>query len=86
MTSTVTRIQLRNISTSTTDPHKSGELMLDAAKKSIKLTKIVMQNHFYSYGNKIRKQKKGGAIGNKLTERVGKVLMKRHAKKVFMSA
>ena len=39
MTSTVTRIQLRNLSTSTTDPNRSGELMLEAAKKSVKSTR-----------------------------------------------
>ena len=42
--------------------------------------RLVMQNHYYSFDNQIRKQKKGGAIGSKLTERVGKVLMKRQAK------
>ena len=40
-----------------------------------------MHNHFYTFNNVIRKQKRGGAIGNKLTERLGKVLMKRHDKK-----
>ena len=40
-----------------------------------------MKNHFYSFDNKIRKQARGGAIGNKLTERLGKVLMKRHDRK-----
>ena len=39
-----------------------------------------MKNHFYSY-NVIRKQSKGGAIGNKLTEKLGRLLMKRHDKK-----
>ena len=29
--------------------------------------KLVMKNHYYSFDNVIRKQKKGGAIGNKLT-------------------
>ena len=43
-------------------------------------TRLVMRNHFYSYDNKILKQGKGGAIGNKLTERLGKILMKRHSK------
>ena len=43
--------------------------------------KLVMNNHFYFFDDKIRKQKKGGAIGNKLTERLGKFLMKRHDKK-----
>ena len=41
----------------------------------------IYDNHFYSFDDKIRKQKKGGAIGNKLTERLGKLLMKRHDKK-----
>ena len=43
--------------------------------------RLVMQNHFYSYDNVIRKQTKGGAIGNKLTEKLGRLLMKRHDKK-----
>ena len=47
-------------------------------KKSIEL---VMQNHFYSYQNQIRKQAKGGAIGNSLTEKLGKLMMKRFDKK-----
>ena len=42
---------------------------------------LVMTNHFYSFDNVIRKQSKGGAIGNKLTERLGKILMKRHCRK-----
>ena len=51
-----------------------GYLMQNACK-------LVMNNHFYSFDDKIRKQKKGGAIGNKLTERLGKLPMKRHNKK-----
>ena len=43
--------------------------------------KLVMKNHFYFYDNKIMKQDKGGAIGNKLTERLGKILMKRHSQR-----
>ena len=43
--------------------------------------KLVMNNHFYSFDNIIRKQMKGGAIGNKLTERLGKILMKRNCRK-----
>ena len=31
--------------------------------------RMVMKNKFYSFDNQIRKQGKGGAIGNKLTER-----------------
>ena len=43
--------------------------------------RLVMENHFYTFDNQIRKQCKGGAIGNKLTERLGKLLMKRFDKK-----
>ena len=43
--------------------------------------RLVMENHFYSFDNAIRKQRKGGAIGSKLTERLGKMLMKRHNKR-----
>ena len=43
--------------------------------------RLVMKNHFYSFDNSLRKQRKGGAIGNPLTERLGKVLIKRHNKK-----
>ena len=43
--------------------------------------RLVMQNHFYTYDNVIRKQTKGGAIGLKLTEKLGRLLMKRHDKK-----
>ena len=43
--------------------------------------RLVMQNHFYTYDNVIRKQTKGGAIGLKLTEKLGRFLMKRHDKK-----
>ena len=43
--------------------------------------KLVMQNHYYSFNNEIRKQRKGGAIGNTLTEKLGKLLLKRFDKK-----
>ena len=43
--------------------------------------KLVMNNNYYSFDDKIRRQEKGGAIGNKLTERLGKLIMKRHDKK-----
>ena len=33
-----------------------------------------------SFDNQIRRQHKGGAIGNKLTERLGKILIKRHSR------
>ena len=42
---------------------------------------LSMRNHFHSFDNKIRIQKKGGGKGNNLTDRLGKVLMKRHDKK-----
>ena len=42
---------------------------------------LVMRNHFYSFDNVIRKQSEGGAIGNKLTERLGRILIKRHCSK-----
>ena len=42
---------------------------------------LVMKNHYYSYQNQIRKQAKGGAIGNSLTEKLGKMMMKRFDKK-----
>ena len=42
---------------------------------------LVMQNHHYSFDNIIRKQCKGGAIGNSLTEKLGKLVMKRFGKK-----
>ena len=43
--------------------------------------RLVMTNHFYTFDNVIRRQTRGGAIGNKLTERLGKLLMKRHDRK-----
>ena len=43
--------------------------------------KLVMKNHHYTFDNDIRKQGKGGAIGNKLTKMLGKLLMKRFDKK-----
>ena len=42
---------------------------------------LVMQHHYYSFNNTIRKQRKGGAIRNSLTEKLGKLLMKRFFKK-----
>ena len=32
------------------------------------MVKLVMKNHFYMVGNEIRRQRKGGSIGNRLTE------------------
>ena len=42
---------------------------------------LVMKHHYYSFNNTIRKQRKGGARGNSLTERLGRLLMKRFFKK-----
>ena len=63
--------------------------MLAATKQKKKMVglllksaiKLVMNNHYYSFDNIIRKQSKGGAIGNSLTEKLGKLLMKRFGKK-----
>ena len=52
--------------------------MIECLAKSA--TRLVMNNHFYSFDNEIRIQQKGGTIGNKATARVGKLLMKRHAR------
>ena len=43
--------------------------------------RLVMRNHFYSYKNQTRKQAKGGAIANSLTQKLGQLLMKRFDKK-----
>ena len=43
--------------------------------------KLVMKNHYYSFNNQIRKQGKGGAIGNSLTEKLAKLLLKRFDRK-----
>ena len=43
--------------------------------------KLVMKNHYYSFNNIIKKQSKGGAMVYSLTEKVGKLMMKRFAKK-----
>ena len=42
MTCTETRIKIRTLATSTTDPDKASEMMLEAAKNKIKLTKRVL--------------------------------------------
>ena len=45
--------------------HRQIKKMLGMAIKYI--IKLVMKNHFYMVGNEIRRQGKGGAIGNRLT-------------------
>ena len=67
MTSTVTRIQLRTLSTSTTDPNKSGELMLEAAKQSVKSTRR-MQAFNLVRGLKTRR------VGTHVVEKAAKTL------------
>ena len=46
--------------------------------------KLVMLNNFYSFDNVVRKQFKGGAIGNALTEVLGKLVMKRQGRRMEM--
>ena len=43
--------------------------------------KFVMKNHYYSFNNQIRKQRKGGAMGNSLTEKIAKLVLKRFDRK-----
>ena len=43
--------------------------------------KLVVKNHYYSFNKQIRKQGKGGAIGNSLTEKLAKLLLKRFDRK-----
>ena len=42
--------------------------------------RMVMNNHYYTYDNIITKQSNGGSIRNKLAEKHGRLLMKRHNK------
>ena len=37
----MTRVRIRHLSTTTTDPNKAGEKMLEAVKENIKMTKRV---------------------------------------------
>ena len=50
--------------------------MINAAQQN-----AAIMTYIKKYYNVIRKQGKGGAIGNKLTEKLGRLLMKRHDKK-----
>ena len=43
--------------------------------------KLVMKDLFHSFNNQIWKQNKGGAIGNSLTEKLAKLLLKRSDRK-----
>ena len=36
--------------------------------------RLMMKNHYHSYNNQIRKQAKGGAIGNSLTQKLGQLM------------
>ena len=60
-------------------PERAEKMKMIGSMMSVAI-KLVMKNHFYSFDNVIRRQEKGGAIGNKLTERLGKILMKRHCR------
>ena len=62
-------------------PERAEKMRMIGCLMKVKVKVKVMRNHFYSFDNVIRKQRKGGAIGNKLTERLGKILMKRHCRK-----
>ena len=42
MTSTETRMRIRNLATFTTDPNQAGELMLEAAKQRVNMTKKIL--------------------------------------------
>ena len=43
--------------------------------------RMVIKNHYYLFNNVITKQKRSGAIGNSLTEKLGKLIMKRWGEK-----
>ena len=60
-------------------PERAEKMKMIGSMMSVAI-KLVMKNHFYSFDNVTRRQEKGGAIGNKLTERLGKILMKRHCR------
>ena len=47
--------------------------------------RLVMKNHFYSYNNQIMKQAEGGAIGNSLTQKLGKQEQKKKKRRTMLS-
>ena len=67
MTSTETRIKIRTLATSTTDSNKSGELMLEAAKQRVKMTKRVLAFNFVK-GCRMRR------VGTQVVEKMAKIL------------
>ena len=69
MTSTETRIKIRTLATSTTDPQRSGEIMLEAAKQSVKMTKRVLALNFVKGCRRRR-------VGTQAVEKMAKILLK----------
>ena len=67
MTSTETRIKIRTLATSTTDPQRSGEMMLEAAKQSVKMTKRVLALNFVKGCRRRR-------VGTQAVEKMAKIL------------
>ena len=67
MTCTNTRIQIRDLASYTTDPHRAGEIMLEAAKTNVKHTKKVIASNLMK-GLHIRK------VGTNKVEKVARVL------------
>ena len=60
-------MRIRNLATSTTDPNQAGELMLEATKQRVKMTKKILALN-YLKGVKRRR------LGTPLVERAGKSL------------
>ena len=68
MTSTETRIKLRTLSTSTTDPNKAGELMLEAANEAVRMTKRIVA---YNLVKGLRKRR----VGTHAIEKAARILI-----------
>ena len=68
MSSTNTRIQIRDLASFTTDPERAGEKMLEAAKVNVQLVKKVQAKNLLE-GLKVRK------VGTHVTEKAAKMLM-----------
>ena len=68
MSSTNTRIQIRDLASFTTDPERAGEKMLEAAKVNVQLVKKVQAKNLLE-GLKVMK------VGTHVTEKAAKMLM-----------
>ena len=68
MTSTETRIKLRTLATSTTDPNKAGEMMLEAAKSTVKMTNRILAFNLLKGLQRRR-------VGTHLIEKTSKLLI-----------